>query len=173
MSPPGASSRGCVGIDEALRETAEPGVGEAPEWALVVFFKENNAEVRGQAAKCSRQLNNDVFDTSGDLIAAFCDSRAFHEGASWWLLRTLEESLGRLPGTTCLVCEKFLDRFAGEARDIRTRGVGDAFTVAKLVFRTYRQHQNDEWTCRTLNLIDHLCLEGIGGAGSHLDQFER
>ena len=74
---------------------------------------------------------------------------------------------------TCLVCEKFLDRFAGEARDIRTRRVGDTFTLAKLVFRTYQQHRNDEWTCRSLNLIDYLCLEGLGDAGSHLEQFER
>ena len=68
---------------------------------------------------------------------------------------------------------RFLDRFADEARDIRTHRAADMFTVAKLVFRTYQQHQNDEWTCRSLNLIDHLCLEGIGDAGSHLDQFER
>ena len=68
--------------------------------------------------------------------------------------RMLEESLSRLPGMTCLVCEKFLDRFADEAKDIRPRGVGDAFTVAKLIFRTYQQHQNDEWTSRSLALID-------------------
>ena len=85
----------------------------------------------------------------------------------------LEESLRRLPGTTCLVCEKFLERFADEARDIRTRRARDTFTLAKLVFRTYQQHQNDEWTCRSLTLIDHLCMEGIGDAGSHLNQFER
>ena len=117
-------------------------------------------------------MENDVLDTYGDLIAAFCDSGAFQED-SFWILHTLEESLGRLPGATCLVCEKFLDRFADEARDIRTHRAGDTPTVAKLVFRTYQQHQNDEWTCRSLNLIDHLCLEGIGDAGSHLDQFER
>ena len=50
----------------------------------------------------------------------------------------------------------------------------DAFEiVAKLIFRTYQQHQNDEWTSRSLALIDRLCLEGIGDAGSHLEQFER
>ena len=142
------------------------------EAALVVLFNDDDADVRGEAASCFRQLEDEVLDTYGDLIAAFCDSRAFQDN-SFWILHTLEESLGRLPGTMCLVCEKFLDRFADEARDIRTHPAGDTYTVTKLVFRTYQQHQNDEWTCRSLNLIDHLCLEGLGDAGSHLDQFER
>ena len=142
------------------------------EETLVVLFDDDDSDVRGEAASCFRQLKDEVLDTYGDLIAAFCDSRAFQED-SFWILHTLEESLGRLPGTTCLVCEKFLDRFADEARDIRTHRAGDTPTVATLVFRTYQQHQNDEWTGRSLNLIDHLCLEGIGDAGSHLDQFER
>ena len=175
-------------VREALRSGARHRLGVAqiasaniatPEYrrwseeTLVVLFNDDDAGVRGEAASCFRQLKHAVLDTYGGLLAAFCDSRAFHEGSSWWVLRTLEESLSRLPGTTCLVCEKFLDRFAGEARDIRTRGVGDAFTVAKLIFRTYQQHQNDEWTSRSLTLIDRLCLEGLGDAGSHLEQFER
>ena len=175
-------------VDEALHDSASHRLGVAriasaniaiPEcrrWSeetLAVLFNDDDTGVRGEAASCFRQLKHAALDTYGDLIAAFCDSRAFHEGSSRWLLRTLEESLTRLPGTTCLVCEKFLDRFADEARDIRTRRAGDTFTLAKLVFRTYQQHQNDEWTCRSLNLIDHLCLEGIGDAGSHLVQFER
>ena len=174
-------------VDEALRGSARHRLGVAqvssaniatPEcrrWSeetLVVLFDDDDSDVRSEAASCFHQLENDVLDTYGDLIAAFCDSRAFQED-SFWILHTLEESLGRLPGTTCLVCEKFLDRFADEARDIRTHRAGDTPTVANLVFRTYQQHQNDEWTCRSLNLIDHLCLEGIGDAGSHLDQFER
>ena len=175
-------------VDEALHDSTSHRLGVArvasaniaiPEcrrWSeetLIVLFNDDDAEVRGEAASCFRQLKHAVLDTYGDLIASFCDSRAFHEGSSRWLLRTLEQSLSRLPGTTCLVCEKFLDRFADEARGIRTRGVGDAFTVAKLIFRTYQQHQNDKWTSRSLALIDHLCLEGLGDAGSHLDQFER
>ena len=174
-------------VDEALHGDARHRLGiaqvaaaniaisECRRWSeeiLVELFNDDDAAVRGEAASCFRHLKDDVFDTYGDLIEAFCDSRAFQEGSSS-ILRTLEKSLGRLPGTTCLVCEKFLDRFADEARDIRTRRAGDTFTLAKLVFRTYQQHQNDEWTCRSLNLIDHLCLEGIGDAGSHLDQFER
>ena len=138
-----------------------------------MLFNDDDAAVQGEAASCFRHLKDEILDTYGDLLAAFWDSNAFREGGSFWFLLRLEKSLGRLPGTTCLVCEKFLDRFAGEARDIRTRLAGDTFTLAKLVFRTYQQHQNDEWTWRSLNLIDHLCLEGIGDAWSHLDQFER
>ena len=147
-------------VDEALHGGARHRLGVAqvasaniatPEcrrWSeetLVVLFDDDDSDVRGEAGLCFHQLKNEVLDTYGDLIAAFCDSRAFQED-SFWILHTLEESLGRLPGTTCLVCEKFLDRFADEARDIRTHRAGDTPTVAKLVFRTYQQHQNDEWT---------------------------
>ena len=174
-------------VEEALQGDARHRLGVAqvasanvaiPEcrlWSeeiLVELFNDDDAAVRRKTASCFRHLKDGVFDTYGDLIAAFCDSRAFQEN-SFWILHTLEESLGRLPGTTCLVCEKFLDRFADETRDIRTSRARDTFTLAKLVFRTYQQHQNDEWTGRSLNLIDHLCLEGIGDAGSHLDKFER
>ena len=108
----------------------------------------------------------------GDPITTFCDSRAYQDD-SFRILHTLEKSQGWLPGTTCMVCEKFLDRFAGEARDIRTRHAGDAHTIVKLIFRTYQQHQQDERTVRSLDLIDRLCLEGIGAAGGELEQFER
>ena len=74
---------------------------------------------------------------------------------------------------TCEVCEKFVDRFADEARDIRTRRARHTRTVAKLVFRTYQQHQDDEWTFRSLNLIDRLCLERTYDAGREFEQFER
>ena len=50
---------------------------------------------------------------------------------------------------------------------------GDTQTVTKLIFRTYQQHQNDEWTSRSLDLIDRLCLEGIAYAGREFEQFER
>ena len=174
-------------VEEALHGSARHRLGVAqvasvniaiPEcrrWSeemLAELFDDDDADVRGKAASCFRQLTDEVLDTYGDLIAAFCDSKAYQED-SFPVLHTLEQSLGRLPGTTCLVCEKFLDRFADEARDIRTHRAGDAFTLAKLVFRTYQQHQNDEWTSRLLNLIDRLCLEEIGDAGEQLEQFER
>ena len=168
-----SGARHCLGVAQvAAANIASP---ECRRWCgemLVALFNNDDSDVRREAASCFRQLKNEVLDTYGDLVVAFCDSKAFQED-SFWILHTLEESLGRLPGTTCLACEKFLDRFADEARDIRTHRAGDTPTVAKLVFRTYQQHQNDEWTSRSLNLIDRLCLEGIGDAGSHLDQFER
>ena len=174
-------------MDEALHSSAHHRLGVAkvasanvgaPEhrrWCeevLVELFNDDDSGTRGEAAKCFRQLRDEGLDSCGDLIAAFCDSDAFQEN-SFWLLHSLEESLGRLPGTTCLVCEKFLDRFADEARDIRTHRAADGYTLAKLVFRTYQQHQNDEWTSRSLDLIDHLCLEGVGDAVRELEQFER
>ena len=74
---------------------------------------------------------------------------------------------------TCVVGKRFLDRFADEARDVRTSRSADTYTVAKLIFRTYQQHQNDEWTSSSLDLIDRLCLEGFADTGDEFEQFER
>ena len=174
-------------VDEALRGDARQRLGVAQvatanvaaqkyrdwcETTLAALFNDDDANVRRKAASCFRQLQNEPLDTYGNLIATFCDSRAFQED-SFSILHTLEKSLGRLPGTICEVCEKFLDRFANEARDIRTRHAGDAYTIVPLIFRTYQQHQNDEWTSRSLDLIDRLCLERISDIGREFEQFER
>ena len=171
-----ASGGGChhrLGVAEIA--SANIAISECRRWSeemLAELFNDDDRAVRSKAASCFRQLKDEVLDTYGELIEAFCDSKAFEED-SFSVLRTLEKSLGRLPGMTCLVCERFLDRFADEARDIRTHRAADMFTVAKLIFRTYQQHQNDEWTSRSLNLIDYLCLERMGDVGNQLDQFER
>ena len=174
-------------VDEALRGDARYHLGvaqvaaaniAAPEcrtWCegtLVALFDEDDPEVLREAASCFRQLRDETLDDYGDLIATFCDSRAFQKD-SFSILHTLEASPGRLPGMTCEVCEKFLDRFAGEARDIQTSRAGDTPIVAKLIFRTYQQHQNDGWTSRSLDLIDRLCLDRIHNAGPEFEQFER
>ena len=86
-------------------------ISECRRWSeemLAELFNDDDRAVMSKAASCFRQLKDEVLETYGELIEAFCDSRAFHEGSSRWLLRTLEESLSRLPGTTCLVCERFL-----------------------------------------------------------------
>ena len=174
-------------VDEALRGDAPHRLGVAqvaaaniadPEcraWCeatLVELFDDDDADVRRETATCFRQLQGGALDTYENLITAFCDSKAIEED-SFSILHTLEESLGRLPGMTCEVCEKFLHRFADEARDIRTSRAGDTDIVAKLAFRTYQQHQNDEWTPRSLNLIDRLCLDRIHDAGREFEQFDR
>ena len=174
-------------VDEALRGDARQRLGVAQvatanvadqkyrdwcETTLAALFNDDDANVRREAASCFRQLRDETLGTYGDLIATFCDSSAFQED-SFSILHTLEKSLGRLPGTICEVCEKFLDRFANEARDIRTGHGGEAYTIVLLIFRTYQQHQNDEWTPRSLDLIDRLCLERISDIGREFEQFER
>lgn len=142
------------------------------ESVLVRLFDDRDAEVRRKAASCFRNFPDDSLETYGELIEAFCDSRAYEED-SFSILNVLEKSLGRLPGMTCRVCEKFFDRFGDEVSDIQTGRSGDARTVAKLIFRTYQQHQDDEWTSRSLDMIDRLCLEGIPDRASEFEQFER
>ena len=72
-----------------------------------------------------------------------------------------------------MVCARYLGRADDEASDPRTGRFADAHTVVKLIFRTYQQHQNGEWTSRALDLIDRLCLEGIIGIGDEFDEFDR
>jgi hypothetical protein len=45
--------------------------------------------------------------------------------------------------------------------------------VVKLLFRTYHQHQRDQWAPRCLDLIDRMCLEGIQDVSKGLEEFER
>lgn len=139
---------------------------------LLALFNDDDREVRREAASCFRHLKSEPLESYENLIAAFCDSAAY-QADSFPILHALENSLRRLPGITCLVCEKFLARFSDEAKDIRTSRAGDVHTVAKLIFRTYHQHQRDEWAPRCLDLIDRICLEGIHDVRNELDEYER
>ena len=131
------------------------------EETLVALFNDDDADVRRKASTCFSNLGGEALGTYGDLIASFCDSRAFARD-SFWIVRALEDTLGRLPGMTCSVCERLLDP-----------RLGGTHTVGKLIFRTYQQHQQDEWASRALDLIDRLCLEGVGDIGSEFEEFER
>jgi hypothetical protein len=142
------------------------------ESRLVSLFDDEDQEVRREAATCFRYLEKEALEGYAELIAAFCDRRAFQDD-SFSILHVLEESLRKLPGMACIVCEKFLERFSDEARDVRTSRIGDAHTVTQLVFRTYQQHQQDEWTSKALDLIDRLCLEGVGDVNDAFGVFDR
>ncbi len=72
-----------------------------------------------------------------------------------------------------MVCERFLDQFGESAGDTSTRASGLAMDVAKLVFRTYQQHQGDEWGEKALDLIDRLCLAQAFGVREGFEEFER
>ena len=144
-------------------------------WAierLSVLFNDEDIEVRRISASCFDRLGNESLESYEELITSFCESRAFAKG-SIWIVRALEHTLGRLPGITCEVCERFLDRLADQARDNGSSRNVDAFTVGKLVFRTYQQHENNTWGTRALDLIDRLCLEGAGDLGNEFEEFER
>ena len=144
--------------------SANIAMSECRTWCeakLAVLFNDSDARVRREAASCFSRLTDEALDTYDGLIAAFYGSTAFENG-SFWLVNALQKSVERLPGMTCMVCERYLERDAGET-----------FDVAKLIFRTYQQHQNDEWTARSLDLIDRLCLEWHLGAEHEMEQFDR
>ncbi len=142
------------------------------ERQLASFFNDTDEEVRKIAAGSFQHLRDESLERYEPLIIAFIDSVSYCDD-SMSILRLLNNSQRRLPGITCIVCEKFLDRFSDEARDVRTSRMSDAHTVTKLVFRTYHQHQEDEWTPRALDLIDRLCLERVGNSRKEFDAFER
>lgn len=174
-------------VEEALRGNASQRLGVAQvasanigrkdcrSWAeqkLLLFFNDHDSEVCQESARCFHRLEEQPLESYEDLINKFCDSRACQKN-SFSLLHTLEESSHRLPSITYNICKKFLKRFSDEARDIRTRRALDVTFVPKLVFRTYHQHQNDEWATQCLDLIDQMCLERIYGVRQEMDEYER
>ena len=142
------------------------------EKQLVRCFSDSDKKVREEAGNCFRHLDGLPLESFGSLIGAYCDSAAFEDN-SHSLLYALEGSVEKLPGVVCRACEIFLKRFGPEARDFRTGRAADGYTVSKLVFRVYHQHQRDEWGSRSLDVIDRLCQEGVGEVITELQQFDR
>lgn len=163
-----------VGIAEvASANIAEPRYRTWCEETLYSLFNDADSVVRAQAALCFEKLNGEPLGSYERLIESYCDSLAYHDDPES-LLRALEESRERLPEITFVVCEKFLDALGRDGQSIRNRDAWQIGTVAKLVFRTYQQYQSDPgWACRSLNLIDRICLETTGDAQPELEQFER
>ena len=155
--------------------SANLGVEEFRPWCephLLRFFNDTDKEVRDVSGECFRRIEGQQMESFGALIEAYCNSEAFAEN-SHTLLYTLEESVERLPGVVCTACERFLQRFGPEARDFGTSRAADGFTVSKLIFRVYQQHQRDQWTPRSLDVIDRLCLENVGEVFTQLQEFDR
>ncbi len=140
---------------------------------LTILFDDADERVRQRAASCFREFQDRGLETCGELVEAFVASRAFGQGGAEEILAALDRSPSRLPGVTCTVCERFLDRFGDRAGDIRTRSSAAAMDVAKLVFRTYQQHQGDKWGKKALDLIDRLCLDQPYGLHEQFQDFER
>ena len=142
------------------------------ETQLLKLFNDTDADVRRESAVCFHKLKGASFEDYRDLVSAFAESEAYESNSSS-ILFALEESSEKLPGITATACERFVSRFASEARDIRTSRAGDVHTVAKLVFRTYHQHETDQWGSKCLDLIDQMCLEGLQEVSTGLAEFER
>ena len=169
--------RGNASQRRGVAQVASANIGrkDCRSWAepkLLLFFNDRDSEVCQEAARCFGRLEGQSLESYEDLINKFCDSAACQKN-SFSLLHALEVSSHQLPGITHIVCEKFLKRFSDEARDIHTGRALDVTFVPKLVFRTYHQHQNDEWAPKCLDLIDQMCLERMSGIGQKLDEYAR
>jgi hypothetical protein len=155
--------------------SANLGVEECRPWCekqLLRFFNDSDEEVRKTAGDCFRRIEEQPLESFAELIEAYCRSAAYEDN-SHSLLQTLDESTEKLPGIVCMACELFLKRFGCEARDFSTGRAADGYTVSKLIFRVYHQHQRDEWAARALDVIDQLCQEGVGEVITQLQEFDR
>lgn len=151
-------------VDPEFRPWCEP--------ILMRFFNDDFEEVREQAAKCFRKLEEHPVTEFEELIRVFCDSPAYKQD-SISILHMLEKSKYKLPAVTLLVCEKFMNRFSGEAGDIRTSRAGHSSTMSKLVFRTYQQYMTGDSGVRSLEIMDRMILEGVYDAQRGMSDFER
>ena len=169
--------RGNASQRRGVAQVASANIGrkDCRSWAeqkLLLFFNDSDNEVCQEAARCFHRLEGQSLESYEDLINKFCDSAACQKN-SFSLLHALEESSHQLPGITYIVCEKFLKRFSDEALDVHTQHSPDFTFVPKLVFKTYHQHQSDEWAPKCLDLIDQMCLERRHEIREGLDQYER
>lgn len=169
-----ASSRMGVAV-VACENLLDPNCKEWCEQKLKILFYDNDVENRGKAAGCFWYLwqGRDVsLSQYNSLIQSFLGSPAFSEEPSY-LIHALDDTRQRVPDTILDICEKFVEKCAEQARDIRTGLAGDEFTVGKLVMRAYAQLETVEYRRRTLNLIDRMCEEGLPSAGKYFAEFER
>lgn len=137
------------------------------------LFDDDDPDVRAQSELCFRNLTDEPLESFEHLIESYCESMAFRDDPSP-LLDALEESRDRLPRIALDVCERLIDGMEREGRSGRERYIWQTGAVARLIFRTYQQHQGDPvWACRSLDLIDRMCLVHADGAKQGLQQFER
>ena len=106
----------------ASANIADPASRVWSEATLAILFNDDDAEVRREAASCFQKTKDEELESCGDLIEVFCGSKAFQDHP-FWILDALEESVHWLPTMTCLVCERFLDRFSEEVTNSGTRSL--------------------------------------------------
>ncbi len=156
----------------ASANIGQPAHRQWSEHQLLRLFNDSDSEVCQKVATCFRNMEGQSLESYENLIEKFCDSEAYKKN-SYSILYALKESSHRLPGITYVVCEKFLERFSDEARDIRTSRAADGTIATELVFRTYHQHQRNKWASKCLDLIDRMCLEKTYSISTDLDKYER
>jgi hypothetical protein len=139
---------------------------------LKKLFTDADVSVRREAASCFLQLSGEDVAELGDLIESFVASPAYVTD-SFPLIHALQETFARLPDTTLLVCQHFIENTGAEVGNIQTGAAMGASTVAKLLVRVYAQSEDEAFKSRCLDLIDRLVELGAFGLGDALATFER
>jgi hypothetical protein len=136
-----------------------------------VSTEDANKDVRAEAAHCFRSLDRLSVASYDKLVQAFARSPAFAD-APYCLIQSLTDDTSPLPESVCLVGERFLAVFGGEAGTIQTRAGGEAGRVSQLVIRLYSQTAAPDVLARSLDLVDRMIAIGMFGVDDTLAEYE-
>ncbi|MGL5803826.1 MAG: hypothetical protein ACRC11_00015, partial [Xenococcaceae cyanobacterium] len=141
------------------------------ENTLITLFNDSEKDVRSQAARCFYKFEEDELKDYTNLIEKFVQSPAF-ETDSYDLIYALENTTAKLPETTYLVCDRFVENMlAGQSQEL---GLGtNASTIAELLVRLYSQTTDKKLQSKCLDLIDRLFEMNVYGLDNALHEYER
>ena len=142
------------------------------EQALVRLFGDSSEKVREEAASCFRHFQDDQLGDYIGLVEAFAGSLASTDTFSP-VIHALKETTARLPDTTCLICERFLEAAGADAGDVRSHTGAEANTVGELAVRVYEQSKDAAIQARCLDVIDRMSRLTVYGLNQALSLFDR
>jgi hypothetical protein len=141
------------------------------ENTLIKLFNDSEKDVRSQAARCFYKFEEDELKDYTNLIEKFVQSPAF-ETDSYDLIYALENTTAKLPETTYLVCDRFVQNMLAEQSQEREFG-RDASTISELLVRLYSQTKDKKLQSQCLDLIDRLFEMSVYGLDKALHEYER
>lgn len=155
----------------AAANVAKPDCNRFCVRVLPDLFNDTEKEVRDEAASFLRNLEGNELEGVTCILDDFLDSKALEENTDD-LVYAMERSTARLPDITFEVCERLID-LAKDEENQPVRVWHDTGTISKLLFRIYRQTDNQDVEKKCLDLIDNMLRAGVWGVTQELSEFDR
>ena len=133
---------------------------------LIALFDDDDREVRRQAARAMRHLDELEVGHADLLVRAFMYSQSFAEHFDQ-LLDALDGMTATLPDVAIEVCERAVEAAGADIGDIRTAQAMAGPQITTIVLRLYRQAQPG-LRSRCLDLIDRLTAVAAYGVAQAL-----